>query len=151
MSRATEDPVTDMSIVKDIIDVAKDIEARAKDRRDIDQLRQIHSLALSLQSNNAEVVERDIRVMQEIAQVKAENAKLKEDLAKANSEDVRIARGIEFRRGARTGNQWLPFCPKCKNPAIGYGEHRMGCSDRECAWEADIRLHECAGVIAGLG
>jgi hypothetical protein len=89
--------------------------------------------------------------MQEIAELKAQNAKLQAELAQAKAEDVRIARGIEFRRGARTGNKWLPFCPKCHLPAIGGGNVNMECSDSTCGWGAEIKSREIDGVVAGLG
>jgi len=99
-----------MSAIEDIVDLAKDLESRAKDRRDIEVLRQIHSLAFSLQSEHAEIVERDFRLMQE-------NAELKRQLADTQAEEIRIHHMVEFRRGSRTGNKWMPFCPKCKMPA----------------------------------
>src|SRR6188508_871139 len=127
-----------MSIVGDILNVTKDLEGRAKDRRDIDELRQIQSLALTLQSQHVEVVERDLRVMQEIAEVKAQNAKLQAELAQAKAEDIRISGGVEFRRGARTGNQWLPFCAKCHSPAVRHQDNFLCCSDGNCGWMGGI-------------
>src|SRR6266436_1831642 len=105
-----------MSIIGDIISVTKDVESRAKERRDIDELRQIQSLTLTLQSQNTEVIERDIRVMQENAKLLAENTELKRQLAESQAEDIRIHRTIEFRRGKRTGDKWLAFCPQCHLP-----------------------------------
>ena len=59
----------------------------------------------------------------EIAEVVAKNLKLEQALAEANAEDIRIHSAIEFRRGKRTGGQWIAFCPKCHNPAF---DHRNG-------------------------
>lgn len=84
--------IHNMSLVGDILSVTKDLEGRAKDRRDIDELRQIQSLALTLQTHNADIVDRDIKLMQEIAEVKAQNAKLQEALAKAQEWDTEAAR-----------------------------------------------------------
>src|SRR5436309_3546560 len=33
-------------------------------------------------------------------------------------EEVRIVRGVEFRKSSRTGNDWQPFCPKCHLPIV---------------------------------
>jgi len=42
-----------------------------------------------------------------------------EGLKKEHEEDVFISKqGIEFRKGKRTKDRWLPFCPKCHLPAI---------------------------------
>ena len=102
---------TNMSILGDIITVAKDIEGRAKDRRDIDALHQIHSLALSLQKQHTDIIDRADRIQ-------SENTELKRQLAETNTtaEDKRFHRGIDFRKGRRTGGQWQPFCPKCELP-----------------------------------
>ena len=106
-----------MGAIKDIVDLATQLESRVKERRDIDVLRQIHSLASSLQSEHAEVVERDVRVMQENAKLMQEKAQLEQQLAAAQAEDIQINKGIEFRRGKRTGNKWMGFCPKCHMPS----------------------------------
>jgi hypothetical protein len=141
-----------MSLVGDILSVTKDLEGRAKDRRDIDELRQIQSLALTLQTHNADIVDRDIKLMQEIAAVKAENLKLKEDLAKANAEDIRIAGGAEFHRGLRTGGQWLPFCPKCKTPATTPGsDYYYGCSDSNCGWVSTLTESDMRDIVRSFG
>jgi uncharacterized membrane protein len=99
-----------MGAIKDIVDLAKDLESRAKDRQDMEVIHKIQSLALSLQLHEVEVVERDIRVMEE-------NAALRRQLAELQSEEIRIHRMIEFRRGKRTGGKWNAFCPKCHMPA----------------------------------
>jgi hypothetical protein len=99
-----------MGAIKDIVDLAKDLESRAKDRRDMDIIHKIQSLAFSFQSSYADIVERDVSLVQK-------NADLEKQLAEAQAEDVCIHRGIEFRRGKRTLNKWLAFCPKCHAPA----------------------------------
>ena len=124
-----------MGAIKDIVDLAKDLESRAKDRRDIDTIHKIQALTLSVQSHDAEIVERDIRLMQE-------NSELKRQLAEANAEDLRIHGMIEFRRGKRTGDLWLPFCPKCHMPA---GFQAFGivveCS-AGCGWKSGMTAPE---------
>src|SRR5437667_6341850 len=132
-----------MRAIKDIVDLAKDLESRAKERRDIEVLRQIHSLAFSLQSQQAEIVERDIRVMQENANLVSENAQLKRELSEANAEDVRIHHMVEFHCGKRTGGKWMAFCPKCEMPVGGEwvtaGRPMAYCS-ASCGWSVNLPM-----------
>jgi len=136
-----------MGAIKDIVDLAAQLESRVKDRRDIDVLRQIHSLASSLQAEHAEVVERDIRVMQENAKLVHDKSSLERQLAESQAEDIRIHKGIEFRRGKRTGNIWMGFCPKCHMPAEDAWFQRHGgrekvvmCSAR-CGWQVFMKFN----------
>ena len=135
-----------MSAIKDIVDLAKDLESRAKDRRDIEVLRQIHSLAFSLQAQQAEIVERDVRLMQE-------NAELKRQLAEAQAEEIRIHLMVEFRRGKRTSGEWMAFCPKCHLPAgekPGSKGLRVASCSGFCGWSASIPA-SLASIIEELG
>jgi len=121
-----------MSVIKEIIDLTENLESRMKDRRDIDTLKQIHSLVFSLQSAQLEIMERDIKLVQE-------NAGLKAKLAESQSEEIRIIEGIEFRKGSRTGGFWDSFCPKCHMPTIIYhDESPVGCSVTSCDWSTEI-------------
>jgi hypothetical protein len=122
-----------MGAIKDIVDLAKDLESRAKDRRDMDIIHKIQSLAFSFQSSYTDVIERDVRLVQE-------NAELKKQLAEMQAEEFLIHRGIEFRRGKRTRDKWLGFCPKCHMPAqdidvprIDGPTHAVACS-ASCGW-----------------
>jgi hypothetical protein len=129
-----------MGAIKDIVDLAKDLESRAKDRKDMDTIHKIQSLAFSLQSQHADVIERDVRLMEE-------NAKLKQELTEAQAEEIRIQNAIEFRRGKRTGGVWMPFCPRCKMPArLDLG---IFCSG-ECGWNSDLSTNDLPRVIAQL-
>ncbi len=130
-----------MSILADIITVAKDIETRAKDRKDIDALHQIHSLALSLQKQHTDIIDRADRIQ-------AENTELKRQLAetKAAEEEKRFHRGIDFRKGIRTGGRWQPFCPKCELPVTDItmptGISRWAKCSSHCGWvgvELDLK------------
>lgn len=50
-------------------------------------------------------------------------------------EEIRIVRGVEFRNGSRTGNQWQPFCPKCHLPVVFAGDGPIYCQDdTSCKW-----------------
>jgi hypothetical protein len=131
-----------MGAIKDIVDLVEDLESRAKDRRDIDLIHKIHSLAFSLQSQHADIVERDVNLVQE-------NAELKRQLAEAQAEDIRIHSAIEFRRGKRTGDKWLPFCPNCKMPARVNVNFGVICS-ADCGWQSDLSSQELPRVITQL-
>ena len=129
-----------MSIAKEIIDLTKDLESRMKDRRDIELLKQIHSLVFSLQSSQVEIMERDVKLVQE-------NAELKAKLAESQSEEIRIIEGIEFRKGPRTNGVWDSFCPKCHMPTIIYhDESPVGCSITSCDWSTEIYRPEFEAI-----
>ena len=116
-----------MGAIKDIFDLVKELESHAKEKRDIDLVHKIQSLALSVQSDYANVVERDIGLVQE-------NAELKRKLEDLQSEEIRIhPTGIEFRRGKRTDGKWAAFCPVCHLPAdttTGF----VKCPNSKCGW-----------------
>jgi len=131
-----------MGAIKDIVDLTKDLESRAKERRDMDVIHKIQALAFSFQSSYADVVERDVRLMEE-------NAELKRQLAASQAEEVRIHSAIEFRRGSRTGGKWIAFCPKCKMPARISETFGIICSS-DCGWVSDLASHELPRVIAQL-
>jgi hypothetical protein len=138
-----------MGAIKDIVDLTRDLESRAKDRRDMDTIHKIQTLALSLQSQHAEIVERDVRLMEE-------NATLKRQLEESNAEEIRIHRLIEFRRGKRTGGNWMAFCPKCHLP-VGESEGVGGglvafstAKHADCGWSAHPPV-SVAQMIQDLG
>jgi hypothetical protein len=123
-----------MGAIKDIVALAKDLESRAKDPRDVEAIHKIQALAFSLQSQLADTLERDVSLMEE-------NAQLKKQLTDSQVEEIRIYRGIEFRRGKRTHGKWMPFCPKCHMPSqyssavspSGFPSPAIVCS-AHCGW-----------------
>lgn len=122
-----------MGAIKDVVDLAKELEGRVKERRDLELVHKIQSLILSVQSEHVDVVERDITLMRE-------NDDLKRKLAELESEEILIKQCIEFRRGKRTQGEWLPFCPKCHMPALFTSEAKFsGCSDSDCKWEVETQ------------
>jgi hypothetical protein len=130
-----------MGAIKDIVDLTKDLESRAKERRDIELIHKLQSLAFSLQSQQAEIVERDVLLMKE-------NSDLRDQLAKAHAEEVRIYLGMEFRRGKRTGFKWVAFCPKCHLPASNPGDGLfVVCSDGGCKWNARLTTPGLANAL----
>lgn len=98
-----------MSAIKDIVDLAKELETRAKDRKDLETITKIYSLINDIQGQLLEMSERQ-------SELSAENTQLKQKIAESEAEDIRIEFSTEFRRGKRTGNKWQAFCPKCHMP-----------------------------------
>jgi hypothetical protein len=117
------------AILKERIDFAKDQYA-ALERQVRESLESIAVLRVKLEMESSQLE----RAKHELAQLKEEYA-----------EEIRIHRVIEFRKGKRTGGQWLAFCPKCHMPAeghdMGHWEQnwaRVSCSAR-CGWMVDHR------------
>jgi len=121
-----------MGAIKDLVELVKELETRAKDRAMMDIVHKIQTIVLSVQSHQAETLERSVQLIQE-------NADLKKQLAEANSEEIRIHDGIELRRGQRTGGKWLPFCPKCGMPAqdayLTNGRGKIVVCTAACGWQ----------------
>jgi hypothetical protein len=135
-----------MGAIKDIVDLTRDLESRVKDRKDMETVHKIQSLALSLQSQHADIVERDVVLIQE-------NAELKKQLAEAHAEEILIHKGIEFRRGKRTAGKSLAFCPKCHMPAQDAWRRAIRdkvvmCSAK-CGWQVFMKqnLDEIIGEL----
>lgn len=137
-----------MGAIKDIVDLAKDLESRAKDRHDMDIIHKIQSLAFSLQSQYVDTMERDVRLVEE-------NAELKRRLEDVQKEKVLIRNGIEFRKSERTGDQWMGFCPKCHLPAqnsvipgFGGGSKVVACT-ASCGWRVftELRLETAVSEL----
>ena len=124
-----------MGAIKDIVDLAKDLESRAKDRQDIEILHKIHSLTFALQSQHADIVERDLSLMQE-------NVELKRQLAEANAEEVQFHSLVEFHRSKKTGGKWMAFCPKCKMPVADdkIGARPIAYCTAICGWRANLPM-----------
>lgn len=64
-----------------------------------------------------------------------------------HSEEIRIHSAVEFRRGKRTGGQWMGFCPKCRMPASE--ETPVIFCSAKCGWNV-IQPMPLAGIISGL-
>ena len=73
-----------MGNIRDIIELAKDLESRAKDRKDIDTLREIISLTQSIQTSNAQIVEKNLGLLSENHQLKI----ALEDLKKTHAQEM---------------------------------------------------------------
>ena len=80
----------------------------------------------------------------EAVEEKAKNQALDiERLNKLLEEEIFISHGVEFRKGKRTRNKWLPFCPKCHLPAEGtssIGDSPMASCTAQCGWSSFIPM-----------
>ncbi len=133
-----------MGTLKDIVDLTKDLESRAKDRRDMELVHKLQELAFTLQSQQADIIERDIRLMEE-------NAELKRKLAETKSEEIRIHEGIEFKRSPKTGGNWIAFCPKCHCPAQAREQDAyISCTDNECDWYSAVFGYQLPHILSGI-
>ena len=132
-----------MGAIKDIVDLAKDLESRAKDRHDMDTIHKIQSLAFSLQSQYVDAMERDVRLIEE-------NAKLKQQLAESNAEEIRFHSGLQFHRSKRTGGEWMACCPKCNGPALLDPTVNEYAVCTACNWISLVRVGNVSSAIARL-
>jgi hypothetical protein len=109
----------------------------ALDRKASEQVREIGKLEAQLQR---EQLDRST-AQQELQHLQNEH-----------EEDVRIYRCIEFRRGKRTGNKWVAFCPKCHMPVTQpFSSIYALCSDNgTCKWNVRIE-NSLAQAISELG
>jgi hypothetical protein len=65
-----------------------------------------------------------------------------------HSEDIRVHKGIEFRRGKRTGGNWVAFCPVCHTPADTTA--LVMCANQKCKWHLIIAGNDIPKIIAEL-
>jgi hypothetical protein len=70
-------------------------------------------------------------------------------LQKEHEEDVRIHSGVEFRRGKRTGFEWMPFCPACHGP-VDFSTGIAKCANQKCKWALMLDETMAASAIAQL-
>jgi len=121
-----------MGEIKDIVDLVKMLKDGAKDRQDMEVVSRLHDLVFALQDRHIEIVERDAKLV-------SDNEDLRRKLAEANAEEIRIHSAIEFRRGKRTGNQWMPFCPKCHMPAVNsnFAYHNQLACSANCGFKME--------------
>ena len=65
------------------------------------------------------------------------------------SEEVRVHSSMEFRRGKRTGNEWVAFCPVCHAPA-DLSTGIVMCANPKCKWHILFPASGLPEVIAKL-
>ncbi len=137
-----------------IIDIARDA---LKEIPMADVLRERLSLAFDYsaqQESKIEVLQTekaDFKARLEIERVNHQKTQQElERLRKEHEEAVRIFHAIEFRRGKRTGNEWVAFCPKCHLPASLQRSETLMCSDYNCSWTSDVETGNLSNIIKQL-
>jgi hypothetical protein len=137
-----------------IVDVARDA---LKEIPMADIIRERLSLALDRLSE----AERQIATLQtekggvqaQFERERFDHEKTKEELTALKEglkEQTCFVHGVEFRRGTRTGDKWLPFCPKCHLPMHFADKNQMPyCNDSACGWIAGNT--SVASVLEALG
>lgn len=110
-----------------------------------DRLAEAETKIDTLQSQNGNFQAQLERERLDHKQTREELDRLKQEY----SEEIRIHSAIEFRRGKRTGGQWMPFCPKCHMPAFATEDFSAGCS-ANCGWTSDVSEHELKHIITQL-
>lgn len=136
-----------------ILDIARDT---LKDLPISDILRERFSLALdhlAEAETKIEILQSENAVLKsQLERERIDHQKTQQELErlrKEHEEEVRILHAVEFRRGKRTGNQWIAFCPRCHMPAsLGYG--KPICSNGDCHWTSDIEVREISNIIVRL-
>jgi hypothetical protein len=67
------------------------------------------------------------------------------------SEDVFFHKGTEFRRGRKTANKWMAFCPVCHlTTTFTEGYERMGliCANApKCSWTSSYSAFDLQAVL----
>ena len=64
-----------------------------------------------------------------------------DQLQNEHVEEIRIYHGIEYRRGKRTGGDWMAFCPSCHLPCDLSNEVIM-CSSIKCGWQTSYPIEQ---------
>jgi len=119
----------------------------------------ILSQQLSFARDQFSVLERQVSEFQAKtakleAQLEIEHANHKETkqelqrLQDEHSEEVRVHKGIEFRRGKRTGGSWIAFCPVCHTPADT--TTLVMCANQKCKWRLIVSGSDIPKMISEL-
>lgn len=72
-----------------------------------------------------------------------------EALKKTHAEEEQVREGVLFKRGKRTGGQWLPFCPVCQRPANT--DVLVRCPAPACNWHTLKGKKQMAELVVALG
>jgi len=118
---------------------------------------------LSLALDEATALERKVSEFQgQVAELKAElkitktHEKQTEEelqrLKKEHEEEIVVLHGLEFRRGKRTQNKWIPFCPKCHVAAVipHFDNRPVICQDQDCNWVSNAMTERFHGLESQL-
>jgi len=128
-----------MGEIKDIADLTIKLLQMKEAKQFAGEILKIQSLASSVQSQQAEMLERDLRLIEE-------NSELRRELAAATAEDVRIHCGVELRKGKRTSGKWAAFCPKCHMPATE-GEYQDAFCSVDCGWRSGVLPSDLESMV----
>jgi hypothetical protein len=71
------------------------------------------------------------------------------NLKELHAEEVRVHSGIEFRRGKRTGGNWIAFCPVCQTP-VDMSSGILRCASPKCKWQILFPANKIAETVAKL-
>ena len=102
----------------------------------LDRSAELETKLESLQSEHA-----DLKAELKVVALDRDYQKREYDrLVQEHSEEIRIHKMIEFRRGKRTGDKWMAFCPQCHMPVkdvAGNNGIVAVCSSR-CGWSGSV-------------
>jgi len=117
----------------------------------------IYKARLEFALDQSSALERQVSELQtELGKIRAElqmectnHQKTRQELQKLQGEhieQIRLWRGVEFRRGVRTGGSWMPFCAKCHLPIVlsSHGGEHPVCSDDKCRLDS---ANDVSGAI----
>ena len=116
----------------------------------LDRLAEAEEKIEALQTENGGLKAQLEREHIDHQQTKSELQRLKAE----HVEEVRVAYGVEFRRGERTGGKWRPFCPKCHLPmgVIAWSAGVPYCNDEtNCRWVSNVSAFEVLQEAKSLG
>jgi hypothetical protein len=141
----------DLNIFKSIYEGFQGIEISAVVR---ERLSLAEAQATDIQKKVTLLEAENEELKSQIKYEQVNHAETKRKLAEINkkwAEDVRLFRGIEFRRGHRTGGIWMAFCPSCHLPLVEQVNHKIfAICSKHCGWlmmELDRRLSEIAAEL----
>ncbi len=100
-------------------------------------------------SNQVALTREKASVDAESATLKAEIRRLRAELEELKTEEVRNYRGFEFRRGKRTGNQWVASCPVCHLMA-DTTQAMPKCPDSKCLWKPFLSIKQLQDLASEL-
>lgn len=139
-----------------LIDIARDT---LRELPVSDVIRERLSLALdqasSFERQVGELQEEKGRLQARLEHEQADHEQTKRklrELEESLTEETRFVLDVEFKRGAQTGNEWKPFCPKCHLPlsAPETAEVPFACSDRRCGWVSHSNQYGVRAELAAL-
>lgn len=127
-----------------------------QDRKFAAEMREVQKMVATVNAEHFELNNSKLQLIAENTQLKQRVASLEQsitDAQKQNNEadNVFFHKGVEFRRGIKTGNKWLPFCPVCHllahAPQFTIG---LQCTNKKCGWESELLAVDLKSEITKL-